>query len=409
MRRVVRLISSLANQGLATAGALVLAIQLARSSTVEEFGFTSISLGLLAVGLTVSRAAVTTTQLLRGPGGVTSSVVSGGAAGSLLIGVVCLISSIAFLSSTKMVLSSAVIGASIPFVLAYDHYRLSFIQKSLTGVSAGLETFRFLIQIVPPIIVSIVATESANTAAFSWLASYVLCAVVAACLFGSPPSFSSFGTLIREDKRRYVTLGAESALNSLSANSAVFSSRVLVGASASAAIRGGFTISGGVSLLVLALTPLATMSFVTRLRAGASPYRLLSYWSMLFTSLGVSYAIAMLILPSSIGVQILGATWTVTKPVLIAFGVHVATRALVTGVPLLLRSADLTESALVLRVATSLITVCSVIIGAVLGQTSGIAWGLVAAQLLSSTLAFAYFVYAFSGPGWQERNARRQG
>lgn len=396
MSRFSRLFESLFNQGVATAGALVLAVLIARGTSATEFGYASISLGFLAVALTVSRSTVTTTQLLHGDDGATISAIRGGATAALVIGSVCTLASAAFLIATEVTQISALLALSIPVATVYDHYRLSLVQQTRTRLSAVVELFRFLTQTCPPAIFMLAVGESAFVAVLSWLVSYVLAAAISGLTLKSAPTWRDFHVLLSENRVRYINLGLESTLNSLAANSATFLSLAIVGAYASAAVRGGFTVSGGLGMAVLAVTPIATLSFVRRLKSGHSPYRLLLLWSLGVTAFGSFYGVILLLIPDSFGYQLLGDTWNVTKPVLFAFSIHVATRGLVTGVPIILRSADLTQQVLRLRLVTSILTVSSVAIGATMVGLPGIAWGLVVSQILASAWCFAAFARAFS-------------
>jgi O-antigen/teichoic acid export membrane protein len=164
----------------------------------------------------------------------------------------------------------------------------------------------------------------------------------------------------------------------------------LAGASAVGAISGARALGGlqGAVLLVrpyvtfqIAVTT-ATIGHITRsLSSRGAIRRHVARASMLPAAVAVANLIVLLLLPDTIGHAVLGDTWEVAQPLLLATGVQIVVLGLMTGVRAGLLGMRAIRKVMVIDLATTFLVLGASVVGAEINGALGAIWAITCVQV----------------------------
>ena len=390
-KSVVLLMSSrraylaLAVDALFSLSSLLLAVAIARASSVEEFGAFGLAMVLYLFTVGLIRAAVTDTTLSLGPSkedlhtGFQRAILM-----SLVIGGVLttggLITGLHFVS---------IVGITTPGLVALDYIRVthSAMYRPLAalwlGVSWTLAVF------VISVTALLLPAEPLIVFAM-WSGSGAIIGLVAWSVEQFP-----WRPLWRRNERA-TRAAVWFSLDYLAGSGGSLVSTGLLGAvlgpSVVAALRGAGTVLGPMNLLSTTARSLA-LPYLTRVRVGGAAHEIRS--AALITGslmLGVlPLAILIMFMPDGIGIELLGESWHVVAPVLVPLAIESAAALAGSVASAGHRSKLAGARAVSLRLSIGIFRPIAVIAAGTACGASGAAWMMAAISILNVILWWASY------------------
>ncbi|MGG5260603.1 hypothetical protein [Phycicoccus avicenniae] len=369
------------DQALSSASNVLVLLAVARTSDIELFGLVAVLFLAVSTALAATRGSLGTPILLTGgreEAGyrteVTGALVAALAVG-LAVGV--LVAVVGVLVGSPLV--GAVLGLSLPVVLLEDVARFAALARGdqlgavvWDGVWALGSVLVFLATVVRPDGIGPVTVIGV------WGLLGLLAAVGLAMRGRLSLRRPSLGSWWRRDGSGRLQYGTEGLLGAVSSLAVVSGASLLIGADASAALRGAGTLLGPLSV-VMAAVPLAVVPRAAR--ASDDPART---WATLrrigfaLTGLALTVCLVALVLPDAVGRLLLGDTWSVAGPLLPITGLEYAGLAWISVTYTLLRSHGQSRTLLRTRVVHSVASlVLALGAAAVWGTAPAVAWALV--------------------------------
>jgi len=387
------------SQGLNSVGNVALAVMVARQSSVTEFGAWSTAYIGYLLAISVVRALASTPQLLNTDEKADRDVDIQGSL-SLAAGI-ALASSLAMgliaLLAPALRTASLAFACVIPFALLQDSYRYVFFGRReafsaarVDFVWTGSQAVGFSLLVLLP------AGVLAPT--LIWGAGAAIAAAWGAIATGALPSARAAIRFARMNRWAGWNLLADAGLLAVSTNAVFLVLIATDGLASVGALRAGMTLMGGLTLLVLGLTPVVTVEGIRALRSGRSETYIVATWTLTLTVLGAVYGLPLLILPDPWGTALLGETWKLASPLLLALVLQGVIRGPFTGAQIALRAQYALNSALRLRAWTSVPNIICPVFGGLVAGASGAAWGIFAGAMAANLVSLTFILRRRTGP-----------
>jgi O-antigen/teichoic acid export membrane protein len=393
-------------------GNLLVTIMVARSSSVQQFGIWNLAYAAFIIAIAFSRGAASSPELLnarreaawrRNP--------SGCLAVSFAIGVVaslCVLVGAAVFPAFQP--AGLVFAVFIPVACQQDTLRFLAFARGNPKRAALLDSIWTVAQVIGFAALVGWNVRGVVLPTLVWGAGAVLATAVGLWEYGygSAGNVRAARAFLRDNLWAAKRLLADTLLVTIGIHGVTLALAVWSGVEAVGAFRAGQTLLGGMNLLVAGLAPTATVTAIHRIEAGFDPRTIFWRWVAVFTVAGVAYGGFVYYLPSSWGQAILGDSWDVASPLLLAFALQAAFRGPITGAQIMLGAQYELNRALVLRVWATMAMGAFSIGGAVLGGAEGAAWGFLAGTLVGNVLALWYSgSFAFSAPRVEARGGSK--
>lgn len=370
--RGVRVSLGLIDQGLSSASNVLVTLAVARVSSVDEFGVAALLLLVSTVAIAADRGCLGTPLLHAAAHGADAVERERGhaATAAAAVGLVVAVPVMLIGYFTGQVTLALALAVATPLVLVQDVYRLSVLADGRPGLAVQADG--------------------------SWTAGSILVLIVTAVRPGVPSwllvamwgasAALSLALLVRSTHTRPVARGlvqwwsagsgdrlryaVEGGIGTGSAFLVVGLSSAIIGAQASAGLRGAGTLMGPMSLLMSAI-PVALLP--EAVRAGL-PLR--DIWSSLRRAAIVMSAIALTIgvlagaLPDAVGRLLLGDSWDQAAPLLPITGLEYAALAWISVMYSTLRVAGRSGQLLSARVVHASISISLSLLAAALWLTA---------------------------------------
>lgn len=391
-RRLSLSLWGIVSQAMNSGGNLLVAIMVARSSSVQQFGIWSLAYSAFIIAITFSRGVASSPELLnarseaaelRNPLGCLAVSFAVGVLASM-----CVLAGAVVFPALRP--AGLIFAVFIPIACQQDTLRfLAFAQENpkraalLDGVWTVAQAIGFGALVGWNVRGTVLPT-------LVWGMAALLAVVIGLRDYGSAGNVRAARDFLRDNKWAGKRLLADTVLVTISMHGVTLALAAWSGIEAVGAFKAGQTLLGGINLLVAGLTPMATIAAIRRTAAGFDPKTIFWQWVAVLTVVGASYGGLVYFLPSSWGRAILGDSWHVAAPLLLAFALQAASRGPITGAQILLRARYELNRALVLRAWATVAMGAFSIGGAVLGGAAGAAWGYLGGTLIGNVFAFWY-------------------
>jgi O-antigen/teichoic acid export membrane protein len=381
----------IADQALSSVTNFGLAVLAARALRVHEFGAFSIAFAAYTFALGISRATASEPLVIRFSGATEAGWRrgTGASAGAVLIlGVVGGVSSLVVGLVAGGTLGEALIvsGLALPFLLVQDHWRFAFFARGRGNLSFANDLAWALIQFpVLLILVLVIDSPTVGWLLLAWGGGAGVAAVLGAFQGGITPKVGHALWWWREQRDIVPRILGEFGAVTGGSQLALFGIGALAGLSAVGAIRGAQVLMGPVNVLILGVSIVAIPEMVASLKHSPSSLR---RRSVVFScGLGICSLVwggVVMALPTSIGVQILGDTWTTAQSAMPGIIVWQTALAVSVGAVAGLRALAAVRRSLWVRIVVAPFVVGGGLAGAIVAGARGASLGIGAANSLAA-------------------------
>jgi O-antigen/teichoic acid export membrane protein len=386
-----RLAWGIADQALSSVTNFGLAVLAARTLSAQEFGAFTLAFTAYTFALGISRASASEPLVMRFSGETVAAwrrAVGLSAGAVLILGVVGGVSSLAVGLVAGGTLGEALIvsGLALPFLLVQDHWRFAFFADGRGHLSFANDLAWAFIQF-PVLLILVLVTDSPAVGwlLLAWGGAAGVAAVLGALQAGVTPKVGRALWWWREQRDIVPRILGEFFAVTGGSNLALFGIAAVGGLSAVGAIRGAQVLMGPVTVLILGVSIVAIPESVVSLKRSPSSLR---RRSVVFScGLGICSLVwggVVMVLPTSIGVQILGDTWTTAHSAVPGLIVWQTALAVSVGAVAGLRALAAVRRSLWVRILVVPFVVGGGMAGAIVGGANGAALGLGAANSLAA-------------------------
>jgi O-antigen/teichoic acid export membrane protein len=384
-----RVLTGLGSQGLSSVSNFALVVVVARTSTPREFGAFSIAYSL----------ALLTIVGIRGAVGETLSVMihdrSDGAAAlgaSLLIGTatgltVGLLGILWPEPGLKPWLLSFAVG--LPLLAMQDAGRFVGFASGRPGVAALSDGIWLTLQVVLWLAFAASGALTGISALMGWWLSAGIAALMVSGVTRRPAILAGWHWL-----KRYrpvaSSFGSETMISLSGNQAAIYALGFVAGFPAAGALRAAQSLYGPVRSFSAGIASVALPEASQRWSTGGREAMLgyLRRVSVGVTAMSIVALTALSALPEGLGRGLLDDTWPAAQTVMLPVGVGVVAGAVTVGAHLGLRAVQSTVTLVVLRTATTALTVTGGVGGAAVAGLRGAAHGLAGAFVLTAAASW---------------------
>jgi len=385
------------DQALSSLTNFILGALVARAVSVEDFGVFAIVFTTYSTALGVSRALATEPFIIRYPAadperwsrGVRASSGTALAVG-VTIGIVTALAGAVIAGTLGAAL--VILGALLPGLLVQDCWRFVFFARRM-GAAAFLNDLLWAAVLIPAIL-TVVWTGHGT---IGWLVVAWGGAGAAGAVFGvvqsrAWPQPQQAIRWLRDERDLASRFFGELAVRSLGGQLGTYGIGAVAGLAAVGALRASDMLLGPINIISLAVGLAGVSEFVllaksslARLQAGAV------ILSAVMAGVVVVWGGIALFLPSSIGTQILGASWYGARALLLPLALAQVAASAFSGPMTGLRALAAAQRGLRLRIVLSIMSLTSTVAAAAVGGVMLAAWTMAAMGFLSATLWWIEF------------------
>ncbi len=391
---------SLADQALTSLTSFALGLIVARSVGPSDFGAFSVAFATYLAALNASRAVATQPLLIRfvavpaavwrrGTQMATGTVMALG----LIAGLGCL--AVGAIARGPLGEALVALGITLPGLLVRDTWRFAFFAAG-RGRDAFANDLALLLVLVPALgILALSGHTSVFLATLAWGGAGVAASVIGALQAHVRPLPRMATTWWREQRDIAGRYAGEVATDALAGQISLYAIAAIAGLATVGALRASDLLLGPLNVLLQGLYLVAIAEGVRFLRVSARRLR----DACLLLSAGLAGATivwgsAMLALPEGVGTSLLGASWGPGRAVLFPGMLALAGLSTIIGAWVGLRSLAAARRSFRARVVSSTTTLSCAVAGAMLGGTSGAAWGFVVGNWIGVVIWWWQFVAA---------------
>ena len=385
-----RLTWGLADQAVSSLTNFAVGAYVARSLGATAFGVFSLALVTYGLALNVSRGLATDPLMVRFSGvpvGSWRPAMSRAAGTALGVGTVaglcCLVIGIALGGGLGHAFVG--LGAVLPALLMQDAWRFGFFAAG-TGRKAFLNDLVWAVALVPAMLIA--ARHGGIT---GFVLAWGLSAAVAA-LFGYfqtriLPQLTAIWRWLREQRDLAPRYLLESVRNSGASQLRMSGLGGIAGLAAVGTVRGAELLLGPFLAVLMGLS-LVTVAEASRV-VKRDPRQLERFCFLLGAAqagAALAWGLALLLLPDSAGVFVLGSVWQTASALIVPATLSVVGASFTTGAQAGLRALGAARRSMPTQLLSSSCYVVGGLSGAVLGGALGSAWGVAAANLTGSAV-----------------------
>jgi hypothetical protein len=369
------------------------AVLAARALPPEHFGALSLALAAYAIALGASRAAASEPLVMRFSDATEvewrrAAASSGGA--SMLVGIVgggvCI--SAAVLARGPMGQSLMGLGVMLPFLLLQDNWRFAFFARGQGKRSFANDLTWALVQF-PALLVVVSLVPRPETIWFIliWGGAASVASGVGIHQAGVKPQVRAAFAWWKEQWDVMPRILGEFIAATGASQVSLLGVAWVADLAAVGAIRGAFVLMGPVNVVVLGVSLVAIPESVNRLRTSASALR---RGSVLISSglavAAMTWGLVLMALPSTVGAEVLGDTWTGARGALPGLILWQTSLAVSVGPVAGLRALGAVRHSFHARIAVAPLLVAGGVAGATIAGSRGGALGLGAANAFGALI-----------------------
>lgn len=387
----------LVDQAVSSLTNFALVLLVARAVGQREFGAFSLVLVTYQLVLVVSRALVTDPLVVRFSTGDSDrrTRVAEEATGAAIVAAVPV--GILMVAAGSFVGDSlggpmVALGITLPGLLLQDTWRFSFGAAGRPGKAVVNDLVWGVLQLLVIAWLTISYEPAIRDLVLSWGATGCIAGVLGMVQARSTPSLTNSIRWLRENldvSRMYV---AESIASTGGLALALYLISLVAGLSTVGAVRGAQVLFGPVMVLYLSMSLVAAPEAV-RLH-DRSPDRLKGWvhsLAGLLTLVTIGWSLLLILVPRSVGTELLGATWDASRAVTPLLAIAVAADGFGTSYAMGLRVRGRADRSLFARLAGSPLILIGAGAGAVTAGAKGAAVGLSIGYVTIASLAWFQF------------------
>jgi hypothetical protein len=280
----------------------------------------------------------------------------------------------------------AIAGLALPFLLVQDLWRFAFFACGKGYLSFANDLAWALIQFpVLLIIVLVIDSPTVGWLLLAWGGAASVAAVLGSFQAGVTPKPGRSLWWWREQRDIAPRILGEFVAVTGASQLTLFGIAALAGLSAVGAIRGAQVLMGPVNVLILGVSIVLIPEMVASLKLSPSSLRRRS--ALFSCGLGICSLVwggFVMVLPTSIGVEILGDTWTTARSVVPGLIIWQTALAVSVGAVIGLRALVAVRRSFWVRIVVSPFIVSGGLAGAIVGGARGASLGLGAANSLAA-------------------------
>jgi O-antigen/teichoic acid export membrane protein len=385
------------DQALSSLTNFVLGVLVARSVSAFDFGAFSIAFTSYFMMLGVSRALATEPFVVRFPGlpdeewrrGVRAASGSALAVG-IALGVVTV--AIGLLISGSLGTALLILGVLLPGLLLQDCWRFVFFAHR-RGASAFFNDLLWAVVLLPSVaILSAVGQASVASLMLAWGAAAAAGAVFGIAQSRAMPQPLQIIPWLREQRDLAPRFFGEFAVRTAGGQLGTYGIGAVVGLAAVGALRAGDMLLGPINILSLAIGMAGVPEAVRLARTNLVRFRSAAVLlSAAMVAVVVVWGGISLLLPASVGTQILGPSWAGARTLLLPLVIAQAGAAALAGPATGLRALAAAQRTLRLRVVLSVVTLVVTIASAAIGGVVAAAWTIAVMACMGATLWWIEF------------------
>ncbi len=382
-----------ADQALSSLTNFALSVVVARALGPAGFGAFTLVFATYTLALSISRSVTSEPLLVHysSPPHVTWHAGSARATGAALLigvglGLCCVL--VGWITTGVLTRPFVALGLTLPGLLLQDCWRYAFFARG-KGISAFANDLVWALVLFPILFIVLRSDQHAAT----WI---VLLgwggAATAAALFGvrqsrAVPEPQRLLHWLREERALIPRFLGEAIAVSGTGQVTVYSVGALAGLAALGSLRAGQLLFGPIQVLFMGISAIAVPELVrARQSSKARLLRTSRLFSLTLAGAALLWGAAVLALPSSAGVALLGLAWQPARLLAVAVMVSWVASGLIAGAAAGLRALAAARQSLAARVVGSVLAVAGGVIGAITYGARGAAWGLALAVWIEATV-----------------------
>lgn len=387
----VRLGWAVADQGITSLTNFLVGVFVARSLGPTEFGAFSVAFATYQIGLNASRGLATDPLLVRYSDAKLADwrrAVAGSTGMAIAVGIVggAACAGLGIVMSGPTGLAFVALGITLPSLLLQDSWRFAFFSAGKAGHAFANDVLRAVVLLALLGLVVASGRSSEFWFMLAWGAS-----ATAACVAGAAQArLLPRVRLAAEWLRRHRDLCSRYLAENLTITGGTqlkfYGAAAVAGLAVVGALRAAELLFGAVYVVTQGLGLMAVPEAVRLLRRSTSKLR---QFSLLISALAGGGAIAcgavLLVVPDSLGERVLHDSWAPAANLIVPTTVFVAAFGVQMGAWAGLRALAAASRSLTSQGVGSVISLVGVLIGAAAAGTTGAAWGIAVAAVLSTT------------------------
>ena len=379
-----------ADQAMSSLTNFGVSIYVARTLGTTEFGAFSLAFATYLIVLAASRGLATDALAVRYSGvelgrwrrAVVSATGTATAVG-LITGAGCIAVGMQFHSSTGAALAG--LGLTLPGLLLQDSWRFAFFSAG-KGRLAFFNDLVWAVVLVPAMLAMVVSGHATvGWFMLAWGGSAGVAAVVGAFQARLVPRPTESVHWLRQHRDLALRYLGESLSLSSAAQIRVYGLAAIAGLAAAGSLRAAELLLGPLNTAIMGIAMMAVPEAAVLLRRSL---RRLQQFCLLLSCLGAGGALAwgmvLLLLPDSVGQQILHSAWYPASALLVPVTLAVAGFGFSVGAWAGVRALGAASRSLRAQVIGSVVYLTGAFGGTVLGGASGAAWGSAAGTLIGA-------------------------
>lgn len=384
------------DQGFVSLANFALGIVVARLVSPTEFGAFGLAFAIYLIALAVSRAFATQPltirfgtrdegEFRRGAAQATGVAIVIGLAFAASILVIALI-----LGGIQGLVLIA-LAIVLPGLLIQDAWRFTMFTSRRGRVAVTNDLIAT--SVMAGLIVLVVATgaETVFVVMLCWGAGAAVAALAGIYQTQVRPQPAGAIRWFREHWDITPRFFGSELLEAIGAQAFLFLLGAIVGLAAVGSVRGAQLLVGPVYIMSAGVN-LSLVPEMSRQTGSMSRFRRLSLLlSGSLAVIGITWGIVLLLLPDSIGSQLLGETWPGARSVLLPISLSIIIPLVAIGPRIGLRVLEDASGTLRVSVVQAVLTIGGGVVGALAGGVSGAAWGLVAGFGVAAILWWIQF------------------
>jgi O-antigen/teichoic acid export membrane protein len=396
--RIQRFGWGLADQVFSSLTNFALTFLVARSVDAAGFGVFAIAFAVYLTALGIGRAALTSPLAIRYSDRPEAwRDATGAAAGGALVlgaglGVLCAVAG--WLLDGQLEGALVALGVALPALLLQDVWRYAFF-ASARGSRAFVNDLVWAAALLP-LMAALSASGADHVAVFvaAWGVTAAVAAAIGAVQARTLPRPSRAIGWWREHRDLSDWFVGEFAAIRGSVQLANLGIAAFLGLGAVGALRAGNVLMGPVNTVLMGLVLVAVPEGVRLLADPGRLRRVMLLISGGLALLALVWGALLLLVPDSVGVELLGATWEPTQAILVPLTLRVGLAAAAVGFTSGLRSLAAARETFRARLFVTALGLAGVFGGALIGRSAaGVAWG----DAISNGVALLVWWRAFGG------------
>ena len=389
---------ALGDQALSSLTNFAIGVIVARTVDPDGFGAFTLAFSTYLIGLNVARAIATQPLVIRYSAAPTPrwQAAVANASGTLLVaGLVAAVPLIVvgLVLGNRLGIALLALGLVLPSLLVQDGWRSALFAAGRGGSAFAVDLI-YLVTLVPMVsIAGSLSLPQPAAAIAAWGLATLPATAIGGWVTGTRPAPRRAVPWLREHRDLAARYGAETTIGLVVSQSGVYAVGVFTGLAGAGALRGASLLLGPVFVLIQGAY-LAAVPEGVRIRT-SRPDHFVPVMAVVSGGLAMGifgWLAILLLLPDSIGRELLGSSWESSRYLLLPVGLSVAGQALAAGPIVGLRVLADARSSLRVRLLESPVGLVLGVGGAFVGGAAGAAWGYVA----SSAVGFILFVVAFA-------------